>query len=41
VRWIYPGAFPYRIIYYVEGDAVKVFAVLHAARHDRAWRRRR
>jgi toxin ParE1/3/4 len=32
--------FPYRIFYIVREDAVVVFAVLHAARHDRNWKRR-
>jgi plasmid stabilization system protein ParE len=32
--------FPYRIFYIVRSDAVVVFAVLHAARDDRHWKRR-
>jgi toxin ParE1/3/4 len=42
IRWRYPQRFPYRIIYEVtESDrSVLVIAVLHAARHDRHWRRR-
>jgi toxin ParE1/3/4 len=42
IRWRYPERFPYRIIYEVneEGKSVKVAAVLHAARHDRHWRKR-
>jgi len=40
VRWTYPRRFPYRICYYVDGRTVHVFAVLHAARHDREWRHR-
>ena len=40
VRWTHPRRFPYRICYYIEGQTVHVFAVLHAARHDREWRRR-
>ena len=40
VRWIYPRRFPYRICYYVESQKVHVFAVVHATRHDRAWRKR-
>ena len=39
-RWTYPRRFPYRICYYVDGRTVRVFAVLHAARHDSEWRRR-
>lgn len=42
IRWRYPERFPYRIIY--EADEAKhvvvVAAVLHAARHDRHWKRR-
>ena len=40
VRWIFPRRFPYRVCYYVEAQTVHVFAVVHAARHDREWRRR-
>ena len=40
VRWTYPRRFPYRVCYYVDGRIVHVFAVFHAARHDREWRRR-
>jgi len=40
VRWVYPERFPYRIIYYVEGQAVRIFAVLHAKRSDAAWKTR-
>jgi plasmid stabilization system protein ParE len=40
VRWIHPRRFPYRICYYVEGQTVHVFAVVHDARHDRVWRSR-
>ena len=36
VRWMLPHRFPYRIIYYVEGKTVKIFAVVHAKRHNRA-----
>ena len=39
-RWTYPHRFPYRIIFRVLGDAVVVYAVLHAARHDRHWKKR-
>lgn len=42
VRWRYPKTFPYRIIYEVlkHERTVVVAAVLHAARHDRAWKKR-
>lgn len=40
VRWIHPRRFPYRICYYIEGQTVHVFAVVHDARHDRVWRSR-
>jgi toxin ParE1/3/4 len=40
VRRILAERFPYRIFYIVRSDAVVVFAVLHAARHDRNWRQR-
>jgi plasmid stabilization system protein ParE len=41
-RWRYPERFPYRVIYEVQEaeKTVIVAAVLHAARHDREWRRR-
>lgn len=32
--------FPYQIFLIVRDDAVVVFAVVHAARHDRHWRKR-
>ena len=42
IRWRYPDRFPYRVIYEVQESAhlVVVAAVIHAARHDRHWRRR-
>jgi len=42
IRWRYPKTFPYRIIYEViESErSVVIAAVLHAARHDRVWKRR-
>jgi toxin ParE1/3/4 len=42
IRWRYPDRFPFRVIYEVDEAAqtVIVAAVLHAARHDRHWRRR-
>ena len=32
--------FPYRVFFIVRSDAIVVFAVLHAARHDRVWKQR-
>ena len=40
IRWTYPRRFPYRIIFRVIGDRVVVYAVIHAARQDREWRKR-
>ncbi|MFA5057945.1 MAG: type II toxin-antitoxin system RelE/ParE family toxin [Opitutaceae bacterium] len=40
VRRILARRFPYRIFYIVRDDALVVFAVLHAARHDRQWQQR-
>lgn len=42
IRWRYPDSFPYRVIYEVieREKTVIVAAVLHAARHDREWKRR-
>jgi toxin ParE1/3/4 len=42
IRWRYPKSFPYRVIYEVveREKTVVVAAVLHAARHDRQWKRR-
>lgn len=40
VRWFLPPRFPYRIAYRLRGDLITVFAVIHAARHDREWQRR-
>ena len=39
-RWVFSNRFPYRVIFRVENDTVVVYAVLHAARHDRQWKRR-
>ena len=39
-RWVYPRRFPYRICYYIEDQSVYIFAVVHAARHDRKWKKR-
>lgn len=40
VRRVLARRFPYRVFFIVRDDAVVVFAVLHAARHDRHWRKR-
>lgn len=40
VRWILPRRFPYRIVYRMQNELVTVFAVIHAARHDRRWNKR-
>ena len=40
VRWTYPRRFPYRIVFRVIRDTVVIYAVIHAARHDREWQRR-
>ena len=42
IRWRYPTSFPYRVIYEVieHEKIVVVAAVLHAARHDREWKKR-
>jgi plasmid stabilization system protein ParE len=40
VRRILTKRFPYRVFYITRSNAIAVFAVLHAARHDRHWRKR-
>ena len=40
VRRVLAWRFPYRVFFIVREDAIVVFAVLHAARHDRHWQRR-
>ena len=40
VRRVLTRGFPYRVFFIVRDDAIVVFAVLHAARHDRHWKRR-
>ena len=40
VRRVLTRRFPYRVFFIVRPDALVVFAVLHAARHDRIWQRR-
>ena len=37
VRRVLTRRFKYRIFYILRPDAISVFAVLHAARHDRLW----
>jgi len=40
VRRVLTRRFPYRVFFIVRDDAIIVFAVMHAARHDRHWRGR-
>ena len=40
VRRVLTRRFPYRLFFIVRDDAVIVFAVMHAARHDRNWQGR-
>ncbi len=42
IRWRITERFPYRVIYEVDEarGGLTIAAVLHAARHDRHWRRR-
>jgi len=40
VRRVLTRRFPYRVFFIDLEDALVVFAVLHAARHDRIWKRR-
>jgi toxin ParE1/3/4 len=40
VRRVLTRRFPYRVFFIVRPDAIVVFAVLHAAQHDRAWKHR-
>ena len=40
VRRVLVKKFPYRIFYILAPDLLIVFAVLHAARHERVWRQR-
>ena len=40
VRRILVRRFPYRIFYIVRADAIIVFAILHAAQHERHWKQR-
>jgi len=40
VRRVLTRRFPYRVFFIVRTDAIVVFAVLHATRHDRTWKHR-
>ena len=40
VRRVLTRRFPYRVFFIARPDAIVVFAVLHAARHDRVWKHR-
>lgn len=40
IRRVLTRRFPYRVFFIVRPDAIVVFAVLHAARHDRVWKHR-
>jgi plasmid stabilization system protein ParE len=40
VRWKLMRTFPYRIVYRITDHLITVFAVLHAARQERHWRKR-
>lgn len=40
VRRVLTRRFPYRVFFIVRPDVIVVFAVLHAARHDRVWKQR-
>lgn len=40
VRRVLTRRFPYRIFFIVRANAMVVFAVLHAAGHDRVWKQR-
>lgn len=40
VRRVLIRRFPYRIFFIVRPDAIVVFAIIHAARHDRVWKYR-
>lgn len=40
VRRVLTRRFPHRVFFIDLEDALVVFAVLHAAKHDRIWKRR-
>jgi toxin ParE1/3/4 len=40
VRRVLTRRFPYRVFFIERPDSIIVFAILHAARHDRIWKHR-
>jgi toxin ParE1/3/4 len=40
VRRVLTRRFPYRVFFIDRTDAIVIFAVLHAARHERIWNQR-
>lgn len=40
VRRALPRRFPYKVLYFTEGDTLAVIGVVHAKRHPRVWQRR-
>lgn len=40
VRRVLTRRFPYRVFFIHRPDAIVVFALLHAARHERLWKKR-
>ena len=40
VRRVLTRRFPYRIVFIDRQDTIIVFAILHAAQHDRVWKQR-
>jgi plasmid stabilization system protein ParE len=40
IRRVLTRRFPYRIFFIERPESIIVFAILHAARHDRVWKRR-
>jgi len=40
VRRILTRQFPCHVCYYLDANTVRVFAIVHAARHERAWKSR-
>lgn len=41
IRWVRSKRFPYRVIYRVEAERIVIFAIMHSARSDSAWRERK
>ena len=39
VRRVLIKRFPYHVYYYLQGQTVRIFAVVHASRHESAWKR--